>query len=209
MFTVPGSTCCLGYALRTFQTFRTSLCVGAVLWSLWYLISQGYGPMKIKTLLSLNLVAMFAVLVVVAGPPAYAKGRALITGADVQDSSLTGADVKDGSLSGSDVQDGSITSADVDASVGRIPVETYTEVVTKTIPAGQPGGVSAQCRDTNDQVISGSYYLANDGEAFRATSVGAADGINHTFTDSYGVYGQNVGDTDLELYVTAICQLVD
>lgn len=60
--------------------------------------------MKLKRHLpTLNVLALVVVLLMVVGPPAYAAGKKLITGADVQDSSLTGADVQNGSLASADL----------------------------------------------------------------------------------------------------------
>lgn len=112
--------------------------------------------MKLKTLLALNLVAMFAVLAVVAGPPAYAKARALITGADIQDSSLTGADV----------QNGSLTRADLAGSVGASP-----KTVARFASNGRTGSgqvyATAKC-------LAGEY-LVNGGVEFSAADTGDGD----------------------------------
>lgn len=54
----------------------------------------------------LNVLAVALALAIVAGPPAYSAGKRLITGADVQDSSLTGADIQDGTVSGADLASG-------------------------------------------------------------------------------------------------------
>lgn len=58
---------------------------------------------------TLNVLALIAVLLFTAGPPVYAAGKKLITGADVQDNSLTGVDVANDSLTGSDVNESTLT----------------------------------------------------------------------------------------------------
>jgi hypothetical protein len=163
----------------------------------WFLNSQGARMhIRLKTLLSLNLLAMLAVIAVVAGPPAYAKGKALITGADVQDSSLTGADVLDGSLG----------AADLDASALPAAVETYTVHETVTIPALSNNSGSADCTDRNDVVLGGGYspIIATDLRIIEANVRAGFDEIH----DAYVVSATNPSDSATELQIDAVCLAV-
>lgn len=153
--------------------------------------------MKLKTLLALNLVAMFAGLAVVAGPPAFSAGKRLLTGADIQDSSLTGADVQNGSLS----------AADMDSSVGR-PVSTYMVTADVTIPAGQYGTTTALCNDGNDQVLSGGF-ASNGVDSTKFEIVINRELVLKGASLGWQVAARNVTAADETLYVSARCLVVN
>lgn len=165
---------------------------------------------RLKTLLSLNLIAMLAVIAVIAGPPAYAKGRALITGADVQDSSLTGADVQNGTLAGSDIADGSVAADKLDASTARMPSETYTVTDERTVAPGATAFGVAGCRDANDEIINGGYStsgLYTELTAFANAGTDAPDAV--TGPDNWAAGVRNTGSEQATFLVIAICRVVD